>query len=287
MKTALRAGDPVIMLEPKALFASKGEVPVGRAFCPLRGCEDGAGRFGHHHRRGRPNGGADARGGGGAGGRGNRGGGDRPSDHHAARRRHHRRRASRRPIACWWSTRAWAMCGIGGEIAQAINELAFDHLDAPVGGCTRRRPRIRLRRYWSGRCWSTSRASSRGRGRCSPASRRCRIIGGRRTSPGPPAVAAGAAAGGRGGARRRSLPVRPRRGGDQHAVRRPDGQRGQGRRLAEGVGDRVEAGELVAEIETDKAVVEIEAPSGGTLAAIDQPVGSVVPMGGRIGVVRA
>ena len=25
------------------------------------------------------------------------------------------------------------MCGIGGEIAQAINELAFDHLDGPVG----------------------------------------------------------------------------------------------------------------------------------------------------------
>src|SRR5690606_17152651 len=29
MKTALRASDPVIMLEPKALFASKGPVPVG------------------------------------------------------------------------------------------------------------------------------------------------------------------------------------------------------------------------------------------------------------------
>ena len=53
------------------------------------------------------------------------------------------------------------------------------------------------------------------------------------------------------------------------------------------VGDRVAPGELVAEIETDKAVVEIEAPAGGTLAAIDQPVGPVVPMGGRIGVVRA
>ena len=28
---------------------------------------------------------------------------------------------------------AWAMCGLGGEIAQAINELAFDELDAPPG----------------------------------------------------------------------------------------------------------------------------------------------------------
>ena len=35
MKTALRAGDPVIMLEPKALFASKGEVPVGEHYVPF------------------------------------------------------------------------------------------------------------------------------------------------------------------------------------------------------------------------------------------------------------
>ena len=26
----------------------------------------------------------------------------------------------------------WAMCGLGGEIAQGINELAFDDLDAPA-----------------------------------------------------------------------------------------------------------------------------------------------------------
>ncbi len=35
MKTALRAGDPVIMLEPKALFASRGAVPVGEHFVPF------------------------------------------------------------------------------------------------------------------------------------------------------------------------------------------------------------------------------------------------------------
>jgi 2-oxoisovalerate dehydrogenase E1 component len=52
------------------------------------------------------------------------------------------------------------------------------------------------------------------------------------------------------------------------------------------VGDAVAAGELVAEIETDKAVVEIEAPAAGTLAAIEAPVGAVVPMGGRIGVLK-
>ncbi len=52
------------------------------------------------------------------------------------------------------------------------------------------------------------------------------------------------------------------------------------------VGDAVREGELIAEIETDKAVVEIEAPISGTLSAIDQPVGAVVPMGGRIGGIK-
>ena len=42
----------------------------------------------------------------------------------------------------------------------------------------------------------------------------------------------------------------------------------------------------MAEIETDKAVVEIEAPVGGVLSAIEQPVGAVVPMGGRIGAIK-
>jgi 2-oxoisovalerate dehydrogenase E1 component len=52
------------------------------------------------------------------------------------------------------------------------------------------------------------------------------------------------------------------------------------------VGDAVTAGEIVAEIETDKTVVEIEAPVAGLLGAIEQPVGAVVPMGGRIGTIR-
>lgn len=35
MKTALRAGDPVIFLEPKALFSTKGPVPVGDHYVPF------------------------------------------------------------------------------------------------------------------------------------------------------------------------------------------------------------------------------------------------------------
>jgi 2-oxoisovalerate dehydrogenase E1 component len=51
------------------------------------------------------------------------------------------------------------------------------------------------------------------------------------------------------------------------------------------VGETVAAGEVVAEIETDKTVVEIEAPVAGKISAIEQPVGAVVPMGGRIGAI--
>jgi 2-oxoisovalerate dehydrogenase E1 component len=50
-------------------------------------------------------------------------------------------------------------------------------------------------------------------------------------------------------------------------------------------GEVVAAGETIAEIETDKAVVEIEAPEAGTLARILEPVGATVPMGARIGAI--
>ena len=51
-------------------------------------------------------------------------------------------------------------------------------------------------------------------------------------------------------------------------------------------GDRVAAGEHVADIETDKAVVEIESPRAGILAHILAKEGTVVPMGASIGIVR-
>jgi len=57
-------------------------------------------------------------------------------------------------------------------------------------------------------------------------------------------------------------------------------------RWLKAVGDAVKSGEVVAEIETDKALVEIEAPIAGTISAIEQPVGAMVPMGGRIGAIK-
>ena len=51
-------------------------------------------------------------------------------------------------------------------------------------------------------------------------------------------------------------------------------------------GDHVVTDQPLVSVETDKAVVEIEAPVSGTLNTIDQPVGAVVPMGGRIGGIK-
>src|SRR5579859_3117849 len=47
-------------------------------------------------------------------------------------------------------------------------------------------------------------------------------------------------------------------------------------------GDRVSKGELLLEIETDKAVVEVEAPADGILAGIRASEGSDIPVGQTI-----
>src|SRR2546421_13092169 len=52
-------------------------------------------------------------------------------------------------------------------------------------------------------------------------------------------------------------------------------------------GERVIKGEPLLEIETDKAVVEVEAPGDGILAGITADVGAVSPVGQTIGGVGA
>lgn len=49
------------------------------------------------------------------------------------------------------------------------------------------------------------------------------------------------------------------------------------------VGDRVERGEPLAEVETEKAIVEMEATQSGTLVEIVADVGQEVPVGEVIG----
>jgi len=50
-------------------------------------------------------------------------------------------------------------------------------------------------------------------------------------------------------------------------------------------GDRVQSGDILAEVETDKADVEMEAFGSGVLRKIFQPAGSTVPVGSLIGVI--
>jgi pyruvate dehydrogenase E2 component (dihydrolipoyllysine-residue acetyltransferase) len=49
------------------------------------------------------------------------------------------------------------------------------------------------------------------------------------------------------------------------------------------VGDRVERGEVIAEIETEKATVDMEATASGTLAEIVARPGAELPVGQVIG----
>lgn len=286
MKTALRAGDPVIMLEPKALFASKGEVPVGDHYVPF-----GVARIA-------------------------RAGTDitivaagqmvqraleaaetlvaegieaevidprtiMPLDIDtivASVRKTHR---------LLIVDEAWAMCGLGGEIAQAINELAFDELDAPPGRLhtaptshpfapvLERAMLVDTARIGQGvrdviagkppvpDHWYTVGLKSDAPANYVPAPAK--------PQPASPPAAAPPAS-------------------EDEPITMPFGDltvsEGTVVKWLKAVGDMVKEGELIAEIETDKAVVEIEAPIGGTLSAIDQPVGAVVPMGGRIGGIK-
>jgi pyruvate/2-oxoglutarate dehydrogenase complex dihydrolipoamide acyltransferase (E2) component len=52
---------------------------------------------------------------------------------------------------------------------------------------------------------------------------------------------------------------------------------------AKQVGDRVERGEVIAEVETGKANVEMESLAAGTLVEVTQAAGAEVPVGDVIG----
>ena len=286
MKTALRAGDPVIMLEPKALFASKGEVPTGEHYVPFgvarivrAGTDITIVAVGQMVQRA-----------------------IEAADTLAARgidaevidprtimpldietivasvRKTHRLLVV---------DEAWAMCGLGGEIAQTINELAFDELDAPPG---------RLHTAPTSHPFA-------------PVLERAMLIDAAQIVQGALDVIAGVppvpdhwcTVGIKSAAPTRLAPVSakvatpiaaasPVVQGDDEPITMPFGDltvsEGTVVKWLKAIGDPVRAGELIAEIETDKAVVEIEAPATGTLVRIDQPVGAIVPMGGRIGGIK-
>lgn len=51
------------------------------------------------------------------------------------------------------------------------------------------------------------------------------------------------------------------------------------------VGDRVQQGQLLVEIDTDKTVTEIEAPESGVLVEIRYPAGAAVGVGETLAVI--
>src|SRR5574342_656378 len=50
-------------------------------------------------------------------------------------------------------------------------------------------------------------------------------------------------------------------------------------------GDRIQGGDILAEVETDKADVEMEAFGAGVLRKIVVPTGEVAPVGSLIGII--
>ena len=284
MKTALRASDPVIMLEPKALFSSKGEVPEGDHLVPF-----GVARI--------------ARAG-------------RDVTIVSAGQLVHRSLAAAETLAAdgievelidlrtimpldvttiaasvakthrlLVVDEGFGAFGVGAEIAQSMNELAFDDLDGPVG-------RLHTDPQSHPFAPALERAMLVDADKIVAAVRS--VIDGRAPVPNHwRSVGIGAARPAAPFASKVAPPTAMAAApdpADGEAIVMPFGDLtvSEGKVVAwlKAEGDRVKAGEMVAEIETDKAVVEIEAPVEGVLGRIEQPKGAVVPMGGRIGFVR-
>ena len=286
MKTALRAADPVIMLESKALFASKGEVPDGDHLVPFgvariaRAGKDltivSAGQLVHRALEAAETLGRD--------------GIDcevidlrtiMPLDVEtvaASVAKTHR---------LLIVDEGYAMCGVGAELGQAMNELAFDELDAPVA-------RLHTDPIVHPLAPALERAMLVDADKIAKAARD--VIAGKAPVPwhwrNPSGVAAALAAPPVAAAAPppKTVSAKAPEPVDGEPITMPFGDltisEGKIVRWAKAEGDQVKAGELVAEIETDKAVVEIEAPVAGVLARIEEREGAVVKMGGRIGVVR-
>ena len=294
MKTALRAGDPVLMLESKALFASKGEVPEGEHLVPFgvaRIAREGrditivsAGQLVHRSLEAAEDLAKD--------------GIEAevidlrtimPLDVHTVAR------SVAKTHRLLIVDEAYAMCGVGAELGQAMNELAYDDLDAPVGRVhTQPLTHPLAPALERSMLVSTDRIVAGARdilaGRAPrPDHWRSPAAGGV-AAPSPQPVAQPAAPTAKGEAKPaqpKLAATAPATEGDPITMPFGDLTISEGKivRWAKKEGDPVKAGELVAEIETDKAVVEIEAPSGGVLG-IELLPGTVVPMGGRIGVIR-
>ena len=282
-KTALRAGDPVIMLETKALFASKGPVPDGDdhyvPFGVARIARTGrdltiaaAGQMVQRSLEA-----AEALAAGGI---------EvevidlrtiQPLDVDTVAD------SVRKTHRLLVVDEGWPMMGLGAELGQAMNEACWDSLDAPVarlhtapvthpfGPALERAMLVsaelvaaRVKEVIAGKAtppW-------RWKGRIDGIQAEVTQIA-TPTAPKPVAAAA------------------PKVAGEPILMPFGDLTVDSGRlvRWTVAAGALVKKGDTVAEIETDKAVVEIEAPADGTVTQTVTAAGTVVKMGGMIGAV--
>jgi 2-oxoisovalerate dehydrogenase E1 component len=180
----------------------------------------------------------------------------------------------------------WPMMGVGAELGQAMNEIAFDQLDAPVarlhtapvthpfGPALERAMLVnadkvvaRAKEVLAGKATPPWRWKGRPDGVQAPVEQ---ITAAPPPKAPPPAPSLGTLKGA--------------------LINMPFGDltvdSGKLVRWTVADGARVAKGDLVAEIETDKAVVEIEAPADGLVAQVVKEAGSVIKMGATIGVVK-
>lgn len=302
MKAALRGRDPVLFLEPKALFSSKGEVPQGEHVVPFGVAR--IARSGHHltivtagrmvpltlvgaetlSRDGIECEVVDLR-------------TIVPMDLDTILASV---RKTRRLLIV---DEGYPTCGLGAEISAAVSEVAFDALDLPVGRLHTEgvphpfSPSLEaLVLPTPEKIVSAARATLRGR----PIPPR------RFYSAQNPEARAGLSAplvlptqnaiqaaesnvkvdvGSVMAAPTSTTPAfaHPGQHEAEHLITMPHGDltvsEGKVVQWLKSVGDTFAAGEVVAELETEKAVQEIEAPAAGRLTEILAPVGAEVQMG--------
>ena len=282
-KTALRAGDPVIMMEPKGLFASKGPVPEGDdhyvPFGVARIARQGqhltiaaAGQMVQRSLEAAEALAAegieveviDLR-------------TIQPLDVDSVAE------SVRKTHRLLVVDEGWPMMGLGAELGQAMNEICWDQLDAPVARLHTAPvthpfgPALERAMLVSAELVAV-RAREVIAGRATPPWRwKGRIDGiqAEVTQAAPPSAPKAAAA------------AAPEIAGEPILMPFGDLTVNSGRlvRWTVAAGARVKKGETVAEIETDKAVVECEAPADGVVTQTITEAGTVVKMGGMIGAV--
>ena len=290
MKTALRGENPVLFLESKALFSSKGDVPVGEHLVPFgvaRTARSGAdltivaaGRM-------------------------------VPLALEAAEA------LTKEGVACevidlrtivpldldaisaslaktgrlLVVDEGYAAHGLGAEVAAAVGELAFDALDAPVG-------RLHMEPVPHPFNPKLEEAVLPTAAKIVAAAKE--VIAGKASAQRRPRAASSGAVAERAAAPRDAKPAPSpiastvatidfaQKPTDGEPITLPHGDltvsEAKVLNWRKKTGDTFAAGEVIAEVETDKAILEVEAPAAGRLVRIAAPAGAIVKMGGLLGV---